>query len=281
MSLPNTSIPDNAADVDLEEVDDDECLIASDVAVIPSWVDRLASAASSFTMSPFAAENDDCMEHIAGVVLAIQKYAELIGLPCRPGRHPISHEPALLMGDVAVDHRGAQAIRSASDYEPLELLAVEEVYIEWGRQVIAQAIEEANESLAWPQRLRDNREIADYMSENSSHEIDDEMVRDHFHGMQAVLVKIPTLKVSVNPASADNNMVDEKNEKRFLKLPAKTVPPVILNESGILEDGHHRQRVALKRGDPWMWAYLPVHEDIDLKPYFGKPEKNAASRSPW
>lgn len=274
-------------DSDAETQDVNESLIAHDVAVIPAWMDQLASAVASLPMDRFegqfdagAGEKDDRMAKVAGLVLAAQEYAETVGLPCALGRHSDTLAPALLMGEVAVNDLGVQPLGSVARHEPLDLLAVDEVYIEWGRQVIALAIEQSHASLAWPQLLRDNGEISSFMAENSSHEIDEEMLLDYFHSMQAVLVRLPTLKVAVDESRADNNMASAKNEKRFLKLPADTVPPVILNESGVLEDGHHRQRVALKRGDPWMWAYLPVHEDVDLKPYFGKSVKNSASRSP-
>lgn len=265
-----------------------ESLIAHDVAVIPAWMDQIQSAVDSLPMDRFGGQfeagkgaNDDRITKVAGLVLAAQEYAETVGLPCALGRHPNTLAPALLMGEVAINDLGVQPLGSAARYEPLDLLAVDEAYLEWGRQVVALAIEQSHATLAWPQLLRDNSEISSFMAENSSHEIDEEMLLDYFHSMQAVLVRLPTLKMAVDESRADNNMVSAKNEKRFLKLPTNTVPPVILNENAVIEDGHHRKRVALKRGDPWMWAYLPVHEDVDLKPYFGKPAKNAAMRSAW
>jgi hypothetical protein len=114
--------------------------------------------------------------------------------------------------------------------------------------------EELDESVAeWPQSLADSREIADYVQNHSTYDVDYELIDEIYRGMHAVLRKVPLLQI--DPGHADSNISDPAKTKRYMKMDPATMPPILI-EDGVVVDGHHRYRVAKKLGLTEIWCYV-------------------------
>lgn len=106
---------------------------------------------------------------------------------------------------------------------------------------------------AWPAVLNDDWAIAHYIVDNSPGEIDLEFVWENFRGGVATLRMVPI--EDLIPDHADVNIRIASRERRYAKMDPATVPPLVVEELGI-KDGHHRYRVALKRGDTHLPCYV-------------------------
>lgn len=117
----------------------------------------------------------------------------------------------------------------------------------------------------WPAVLAGAPAIAAYVAQHASDHVDHELVEEHFRDSQALLIKVPARKITIDPARADGNARSRKKERKYTALPAKTMPPILVDENGAVQDGHHRLRSALKRKDPYIWCYVAIDDRIDLK----------------
>ena len=110
----------------------------------------------------------------------------------------------------------------------------------------------------WPKVLRDNREIASYVSELDPR-VDEEMIEEHYFGCHAVLKLIPIESVKEGPA--DSNIRSASKEKKFAKMDLAKQPPILV-EDGMVRDGNHRYRVAKAAGATDILAYVVSYEDL-------------------
>ena len=111
----------------------------------------------------------------------------------------------------------------------------------------------------WPKVLRDNREIASYVSELDPR-VDEEMIEEHYFGCHAVLKLIPIESVKEGPA--DSNIRSASKEKKFAKMDLAKQPPILV-EDGMIRDGNHRYRVAKAAGATDILAYVVSYEDLN------------------
>ena len=90
--------------------------------------------------------------------------------------------------------------------------------------------------------LKDNFEIAQYISHISTNKIDIEVAEEYFFGCFARLkqVEVDYLKTE----NENHHLPNKKKEKKYQALPLETMPPLVIENSKII-DGHHRYR-ALK-----------------------------------
>jgi hypothetical protein len=107
----------------------------------------------------------------------------------------------------------------------------------------------------WPAVLRNGYEIAQYIESVSSEYVDEEQIEEVFHRCHAVLQRVPIGQLV--PGPADNNIPNKRREAKFAKMPAETMPPLVIWNNQI-QDGNHRYRVALRRGDPEVLCYVVV-----------------------
>lgn len=111
----------------------------------------------------------------------------------------------------------------------------------------------------WPKVLRDNREIASYVSELDPR-VDEEMIEEHYFGCHAVLKLIPIESVKEGPT--DSNIRSASKEKKFAKMDLAKQPPILV-EDGVVRDGNHRYRVAKAAGATDILAYVVSYDDLN------------------
>ena len=106
--------------------------------------------------------------------------------------------------------------------------------------------------MTWARELADNRAIAEYVARFSPYDICMEQVEDNYIGCKAVLEwrALDTLTLG----HPDINQEDAKRQKVCDDLRLKTMPPLLV-DGGKVEDGNHRLRSLLKRGESHFWVY--------------------------
>lgn len=112
----------------------------------------------------------------------------------------------------------------------------------------------------FPEKLVDADAIASYIAELSDYEIDYEFVSEIFKDYYAVLTNVPI--TNLIEGDADHNIPDKKKQKKYNKLSSETMPPILVKD-GVIQDGHHRYRSAIARGDVTISCYVVY--DIDFK----------------
>ena len=105
----------------------------------------------------------------------------------------------------------------------------------------------------WPPVLADRFAIAAYIEQWSVGEIDVEMVEEHFRDGVGHLRMVPVGELS--QGGADTNVRVASREKRYARMDPSTMPPLLVAD-GLIEDGNHRFRVALKRGETHVPCYV-------------------------
>lgn len=129
----------------------------------------------------------------------------------------------------------------------------------------------------WPKVLRDNREIASYVSELDPR-VDEEMIEEHYFGCHAVLQLVPIESIKEGPA--DSNIRSASKEKKFAKMDLAKQPPILV-EDGVVRDGNHRYRVAKAAGATDILAYVisydDLNEDVELDERQTLPLKKGAN----
>lgn len=105
----------------------------------------------------------------------------------------------------------------------------------------------------WKNTLDDNVEIAQYIEAVSPDDVDVANLEDIYRGKCAVLRYVPIENISPNPAGDSHQEVPERMSQYRMLDPA-TMPP-LLTELGLIEDGHHRYKIALENGMTHVWCY--------------------------
>lgn len=112
--------------------------------------------------------------------------------------------------------------------------------------------------------LKDAEAIAHYVQSLSTCEVDDEFIREYFHGCGAVLKWVPINELQ--EGDPDSNVKDDDKESLYMDMPTESCPPILI-ENGKVVDGNHRFRVTQKKGLLGIWAYevleLPSN-DLDI-----------------
>jgi len=111
----------------------------------------------------------------------------------------------------------------------------------------------------YPDRLNDERAIAAYIATLSPRYVDEQFVEEAFWGGCAVLRLLPV--TDVREGHADGNIRSVEKERRYRRLPAETLPPILV-EDGETQDGNHRLRLQRDRGQTHVWVY-DVHYPDD------------------
>lgn len=111
-------------------------------------------------------------------------------------------------------------------------------------------------TITWPAFLKDEREIAAYISENCATYVNEEMIEEYFHGTEAQLVKVSI--TDLKHGDVDHNERSEKKQARYAKMNPLSRPPIVCGYDLEVEDGNHRYRDALSRGEQFIWAYIPT-----------------------
>lgn len=104
----------------------------------------------------------------------------------------------------------------------------------------------------WAPMLESARAIAEHVVDLSPHEVDRGMVEDAYIGCVARLVWIPMDGLEQGPKDA--NVAKPTRERRYARMHAGSTPPILV-DGRTIEDGNHRHRVAIARGDEGMWCY--------------------------
>ncbi len=129
----------------------------------------------------------------------------------------------------------------------------------------------------WPKVLRDNREIASYVSDLDPR-VDEEMIEEHYFGCHAVLQLVSIDSIKEGPA--DSNIRSASKEKKFAKMDLAKQPPILV-EDGVVRDGNHRYRVAKAAGATDILAYVisydDLNEDVELDERQTLPLKKGAN----
>lgn len=123
--------------------------------------------------------------------------------------------------------------------------------------------------MKWPELLKDQYAIAEYISEHAPYEIEEEMIEELYHGSRAKLtwIELGSLILSKD----DNHLACEERQGEVDRLPVSTMPPLFVDDSR-LEDGYHRLRKLLKEGATHHWAYI-----VEAIP---EPELEVTKRKP-
>jgi len=111
--------------------------------------------------------------------------------------------------------------------------------------------------MGYEPKLAGARAIAEYVVGLSPDDVDRDMVEDAYIGCSARLTWLPMDVIVPGPSEA--NVPNASRERVYARMHAGSTPPILVDGCGI-EDGHHRHRVAIARGDPGMWCYA-IEED--------------------
>ena len=105
----------------------------------------------------------------------------------------------------------------------------------------------------YPDILKDEEEIADYISSLATEEVDEELIREYFIGTHAVLKWVDV--DSIREGDSDHHISDEEKELEYKYMDSSTMPPIVI-EDGKIMDGNHRYRVAKAKGLEKIRAYI-------------------------
>jgi hypothetical protein len=108
---------------------------------------------------------------------------------------------------------------------------------------------------SYPERLKDNWAISDYILEYATNDEDADEIADNFEGCHAVLKLCPVDELV--PGDSDHTMPHSKMIEKYKKLPIETMPPIVV-EDDVVQDGNHRLKVAKELGFSKMWCYEVV-----------------------
>lgn len=117
----------------------------------------------------------------------------------------------------------------------------------------------------WDRVLKDERLIALYIESISSDEVSTEMIEDCYFDSHAILHEIPIN--GLIEGDADHNVKSEEKQSSYDSMPIETMPPIV-TINGVVEDGNHRLRSAIRNGAKTILAYV-IYEgpylELDLK----------------
>jgi hypothetical protein len=105
---------------------------------------------------------------------------------------------------------------------------------------------------AWEPILSSPRAISQYIADNSSEAVCREQIEEYMFDAGARLRLIPLSEL--REGNPDGNAPSAKKAARYAKLPLESMPPLVVMD-GVVEDGNHRFRDALRRGAQAVWCY--------------------------
>lgn len=109
---------------------------------------------------------------------------------------------------------------------------------------------------AYPPVLKDYDDFCRYLDEHAN--CDPDSMEGAFHpDTQFRLSRVPLKDIKLSNHSAAHAPETDRVD-RYSKRKAATAPPVLLDENGVLLDGHHRYYAARARGDEYHLAYRPM-----------------------
>lgn len=104
----------------------------------------------------------------------------------------------------------------------------------------------------FPERLAEDRDIADYIETWATYEVDPEFVEEQFRGERAELRLMPIS--GLIEGGRDHNLQSPANERKYQRMKLETMPPLLVRDGKVL-DGNHRLRACKKRGLTHVWCY--------------------------
>jgi len=100
--------------------------------------------------------------------------------------------------------------------------------------------------------LKDNFEIAEYISSISTNYIDLEVAEEYFFGCYAILKKVDVNALKTD--DEDHHLRIRMKDIKYQSLSQKTMPPLVI-ENSIIIDGHHRHRALKLLGNKKVKVY--------------------------
>ena len=96
-------------------------------------------------------------------------------------------------------------------------------------------------------------DIADYIETTSVEDVFTELIIETFKGCRGILKTVPIDDICAG--DPDYNIPNDVKQALYDGLDPRTMPPIILQD-GIIMDGNHRYRTAIKLGITHMRAYV-------------------------
>lgn len=119
----------------------------------------------------------------------------------------------------------------------------------------------------WLPVLHNPRALSAYMATLATDDFDAEYVEELFHNTHAKLAWVDIAELKQGPQ--DNNARSATKARSYAKLSSATRPPIVVDD-GIVRDGNHRFRDAIKKGETQILAYVVADGEIELAPHFPK-----------
>lgn len=110
----------------------------------------------------------------------------------------------------------------------------------------------------FPDVLENAQELADYVVTCAVGEVCSETAWEAFRDCRGTLRWFAMGEI--RPARGDGHMRVASRERRYRRMDRATCPPILVMD-GEIQDGHHRHRVALARGDGGIWGYDVTYVD--------------------
>jgi hypothetical protein len=247
-------------------------------SIMPMWVQYMIDACTA-NEAGFHFEEGGCYAMAKALHEDLSKIEPL----ARIALNPDFGHAVVMMGPQGVDHQGDLTIEQSKSYtKSIDVSDIEkealaaghsidgfDADVDWARRVIKTAkvmsIEGEN-MLGYPVLLKDAAEIAQHLFETTpeNENMNMEFIQECMWGKQGILVRIPTDQAKADERNTDNHMAVEGRDELYAKMPSMTRPPILLNEEGLIQDGHHRKRAAQKRRDTYMLAYQLLDDRVDL-----------------
>ncbi len=123
----------------------------------------------------------------------------------------------------------------------------------------------------FPTVLEGSREIAGYVA-GLDDDADEELVLEMFRGCRATLQRVAIGSLEEGPRDAHVRNVAK--ERRYARKPLASMPPILV-EDGVIQDGHHRFRVAKAQGAKEIMAYVVT--EIAAKQHVGTGRQASGS----
>jgi hypothetical protein len=247
-------------------------------SVVPLWVNWMMEACAA-NEAGFHFEEGGCFAMAKAMHEELVKIEPLATIAINP---TFVHAVAML-GPLGIDHQGDLTLEYSKLYtknvapDDIEKEAFAAGHSEddfsadlnWARNVIRTAKEmclDHQEGIGQPLHLADANAIAQHVLATSSDPdaVDFEFVEEMMWGKQAILVNVPIEQIKADELHADNHVPIRGRDAFYAKMPSTTRPPILLKEDGCIQDGHHRHRSGIMKGDRSMLAYQLLDDAIDL-----------------
>lgn len=101
--------------------------------------------------------------------------------------------------------------------------------------------------------LQNPSDVAQFIESSSVDFVDEESILNYVDGCEAVLVVMDISKISTG--DANHHIENKLRQKEYNNLSIEGMPPIVIDEAGIIIDGHHRYRAAVFNGATHMVVY--------------------------